>query len=182
MLRVNSNLMVITGGPGTGKTTVLQELERRGFACVPEVARQIILEQMHADGDALPWANTERYCELMLNRSVASFLKHDPAYAVTFCDRGIPDTLCYARLIRSLQEREILEASRIYRYASRVFLAPPWREIYETDAARKQSYEEAVRTYEQMDRAYQDCGYELIEIPRLDIASRAEFILDHLPA
>ena len=182
MLRANSNLMVITGGPGTGKTAVLQELDRRGFACVAEVARQIILEQMHAKGDALPWANTERYCELMLKRSVASFLKHDPAYEVTFCDRGIPDTLCYARLIRSPLESAILEACRVYRYASRVFLAPAWREIYETDTERKQTYEEAVQTYEQMKLAYQDCGYELIEIPRIDIASRAEFILDHLVA
>jgi predicted ATPase len=181
MLRVNSNLVVITGGPGTGKTTVLQELERRGFACVAEVARQIILEQVHARGDALPWANTERYCELMLKRSVDSFLKHDPAYAITFCDRGIPDTLCYARLIRSPRESEILEACRVNRYASRVFLTPPWREIYQTDAERKQTYEDAVRTYEQMKLAYQDCGYELVEIPRLDTPSRADFILDYLP-
>ena len=79
-------------------------------------------------------------------------------------------------------ESAILEACRVYRYASRVFLAPPWREIYETDTERKQTYEEAVQTYEQMKLAYQDCGYELIEIPRLDVASRAEFILDHLLA
>ena len=182
MHRVNSNLVAITGGPGTGKTAVLQELDRRGFDCVAEVARQIILEQVHAGGDALPWANTERYCPLMLERSIVSFLKHDPAYAITFCDRGIPDTLCYARLIRSSLESEIQEACRTYRYASRVFLAPPWKEIYETDTERKQSYEEAVRTYEQMTLAYQDCGYELIEIPRLDVTSRADFILEHMVA
>jgi predicted ATPase len=45
-MMTNPNLYVVTGGPGTGKTTVLRELERKGFPCVPEVARQLIQEQM----------------------------------------------------------------------------------------------------------------------------------------
>ena len=47
-------LVVVSGGPGAGKTTLLLELERRGFCCVPEVARQIIQEQVRDEGDALP--------------------------------------------------------------------------------------------------------------------------------
>ena len=42
----DSQLVVVSGGPGAGKTTLVDELKRRGFCCVPEVARQIIQEQV----------------------------------------------------------------------------------------------------------------------------------------
>lgn len=91
----NSSLFIITGGPGSGKTTVFDELQRRGYHCVPEVARQIIQEQVQSGGDALPWGNQQRYTELMLQRSIDTFLPDGMAFA----DRGIPDTFAYARLI-----------------------------------------------------------------------------------
>jgi predicted ATPase len=52
-------MVVISGGPGVGKTTTLLELERRGFRCAAEVARQIIQEQVRDRGDALPWGDRE---------------------------------------------------------------------------------------------------------------------------
>jgi predicted ATPase len=52
-----SNLFVISGGPGAGKTIILLELARLGFRYVPEVARQIIQEQIQSGGKALPWAD-----------------------------------------------------------------------------------------------------------------------------
>ena len=94
-----TDLFVITGGPGSGKTTLLKELEQQGFRCSHEVARQIIQEQVAANGDALPWANTRRYTELMLARSIAAYRENTPSPEIVFMDRGIPDAACYARLI-----------------------------------------------------------------------------------
>src|SRR5579885_2117823 len=97
---MENNLFVITGGPGAGKTAVLNELRRRGYICVPEAARQIIKEQVQGGGDALPWGNRERYARLMMDLSIACYLENVSATSPTFFDRGIPDTLCYAQLIR----------------------------------------------------------------------------------
>jgi predicted ATPase len=176
----DSRLVVISGGPGAGKTTLLLALERRGLRCVEEVARRIIQEQMQADGDALPWGDQERYCRMMLERSVDSYCENALGAGVSFFDRGIPDTLCYARLMVLPLEEEIMGACHRYRYWRRVFLAPPWEEIYETDGERKQSYAEAVITYERMVEAYTDCGYECVEIPRDSVEGRVEFVLSVL--
>jgi len=183
MLHNNANLFIISGGPGSGKTTVLGELAKLGFQNAPEVARQIIQEQVRNGGTLVPRQDREAYTQLKLQRSIASYLLHTPALRTMFSDRGIPDTLGYARLI-ALREQELMQdtlaACRQYRYAPVVFLAPPWKEIYETDGERKQDFAESERTFEQITEAYRDCGYELLPLPRTTPAARARFILQQI--
>ena len=180
MYLTNKNLFVLSGGPGSGKTTVVDELEKLGFSCAPEVARQIIKEQVRAGGKALPWSHREEFTHLMLQRSIQAYLEHMPAASPMFTDRGIPDTLAYARLIGLHDATAIEDACRYFRYAPLVFVAPPWEEIYKSDAERKQDFAEAERTFAEISKAYGQYDYELIELPKLPPPDRAQFILQTL--
>jgi predicted ATPase len=71
----------------------------------------------------------------------------------------------------------MMKAARQYRYDRRVFIAPPWREIFHQDAERKQDFDEAVRTYEAMATTYLDYGYTLVELPKTSAQSRADFVI-----
>jgi predicted ATPase len=93
----------------------------------------------------------------MLDRSIASFVAHTPASGLTFSDRGFPTPCAYARLIGLSDDAYIMDACRQCRYVSLVFLAPPWREIYETDSERKQDFAEAERTFHQTMEVYRQC-------------------------
>jgi predicted ATPase len=144
------------------------------------VARQIIQEQVKANGDALPWGDTLHYTELMLARSIDAFREHTPSSRIIFMDRGIPDVACYARLIDLPFFDELERTCETYRYNTMVFMAPAWEAIYTTDSERKQTYEEAIDTHRLMVAVYEEYGYQPIELPRVTPAERAEFVMAHI--
>src|SRR3546814_9419519 len=57
---------VITGGPGSGKSTLIEALAVEGFDHMPEAGRAIIRDQVAIGGAALPWADRAAFAELML--------------------------------------------------------------------------------------------------------------------
>ncbi|MBA3603521.1 MAG: AAA family ATPase [Parachlamydiaceae bacterium] len=65
-------------------------------------------------------------------------------------------------------------------YNKKVFLAPPWKEIYCNDTEIKQSFEEALEVYDHLFKIYSDFGYEVIELPKTSVESRADFVISHM--
>ncbi|ANH80725.1 ATPase [Niabella ginsenosidivorans] len=179
---IRKRFFVITGGPGAGKTTLLKAMQDKGFHTVPEVSRTIIQQQVLENGDALPWKNKYAYAQLMLAASVASYKSIMETYdrvhrPIIFFDRGIPDTIGYAELVGIQPELTMYEAARNHCYNKTVFILPPWKEIYQKDAERKQDWDEAVATYHQMKTTYEQFGYTTIDVPVGTIDSRVDFLL-----
>ncbi|MBN9383254.1 MAG: AAA family ATPase [Chitinophagaceae bacterium] len=170
---MRDNFYVITGGPGAGKTTLLETLSKYNVICVPEVARQIIREQVEQGGGALPWDDVVQYKDLMLQRSIEDYLRID-TFLPVFFDRGIPDTLAYARLIGHPLPAGIAEQ---YRCNKNVFILPPWEEIYRTDSERKQTFREAIDVCRRLEDEYAGHGYNIIEVPQVSAEERARFVL-----
>jgi predicted ATPase len=171
------NFYIITGGPGSGKSTLLDALKGKEYQCVDEVARQIIQEQMKMGGDAMHTKSQLKFRDLMLVRSIDAYIKINEATKPVFFDRGIPDLAGYSHLIKCDIPDYLQHAIESHRYNNTVFIAPPWEEIYQGDEERKQSWEEAVATYNNISRGYIECGYRLVELPRGAIEDRVDFIL-----
>ena len=172
---------VITGGPGAGKTTVLAELAHRGHICIPEDARTLIQEQVAGNGSALPWADAPRFAELLIERSIATYREQaakNPQAAIYF-DRGVGDAFTCADLVGHTPPAATRERAVACRYRNPVFLAPYWPAIYTTDTERRQTLEEAERTEHAIVETYTDLGYEILRLPLVSPAERADFILRH---
>ncbi|MER6948756.1 AAA family ATPase [Nonomuraea sp. NPDC000554] len=174
-----SSFTVITGGPGSGKSTLIRHLAGRGFATKPEAGRAVIQDQVAISGPALPWSDPGLFAELMLAWDLRSYREASRDEPVLF-DRGLVDTVGYLVLLGRPVPRHLDAAARTFRYHPRVFAAPPWPEIYEQDSERRQSLDEAERTYEACVAAYAGYGYEVVTLPRAPVEQRARFVLDRL--
>ena len=168
---------VITGGPGSGKSTLIEALGRRGFAHSIEAGRAIIQDQVAIDGPAQPGRDPLAFAELMLSWELRSYRAAAVQSGHVFFDRGVPDMVGYFRLLGRPAPSHVTRAAERFRYNRRVFLAPPWPAIFTQDAERKQTPEEAVRTCEAMVGAYSSCGYELVTLPLASVDERVRFVL-----
>lgn len=173
---------VVTGGPGAGKTTLLDALAARGHATTEEAGRAIIRDQTAIGGSALPWADRSAFAELMLSWEIRSYRGAAAASGPVFFDRGVPDVAGYLRVCGLEVPPHVSRAVAIFRYAPAVFIAPPWPDIFGQDAERKQTLDEAERTYAAMAATYQAAGYNLVELPRAPVEARAAFVLETLGA
>src|SRR6516164_10256590 len=135
------NFVTISGCSSGGKSTLLLELRRRGFATVDEPGRRIVAEELKRGGRALPWADAVAFLRRAIEVSLADRAAADASARWVFFDRGLIDA---AAALEHLSGEPVIESlGRVYRYDKRVFLAPPWQQIYTLDHARRHDFSEA---------------------------------------
>lgn len=169
-------LHVVTGGPGSGKTTLIDALAAAGVATSAEVGRAIIRAQVAAGGNALPWGDERAFADLMLPREVAAHAAALASGRVTVLDRGVPDVIGFLRVSGLPVPPALDAAARATRYHRCVFLAPFWAAIYTHDPERRQPAAIAQATEAVMRETYADYGYTLVELPRASVAARVAFV------
>ncbi len=174
------HLFVVTGGPGSGKSSLIEALGRRGVQSMPEAGRAIIRDQVRIGGTALPWDDRSAFAQLMLGWELRSHHEAAAMPGPVVMDRGVPDVVGYLTLCGLPVPDHVETAARLFVYNKRVFLAPFWSEIFTQDAERKQDRQEAEATCKVMADTYARLGYELIELPFVDIEARADFVMQHL--
>ena len=93
-----SNAIIITGGPGMGKTSVIEQFSEMGYHSVEETGRNIIQKELKTDGIRLPWLDKKGFAMAMFHQSLKDFQNLSEKSGLTFFDRGIPDVIAYLQL------------------------------------------------------------------------------------
>ncbi|GAA3109235.1 AAA family ATPase [Rhizobium viscosum] len=171
--------VVISGCSGGGKSTLLEELSRRGHATVEEPGRRIVREELAGQGAALPWVDPAAFARRAIAMACEDRKLAEIRSGWTFFDRGLIDA---ASALQATTGEAMLETLRDrHRYYQTVFLTPPWPEVYVHDSERQHGFEEAVAEYDRLTKAYPEMGYEVVILPRVAVAARADFLLSRLP-
>ena len=177
---MEKEIVVIIGGPGSGKTTIIDGLIQKGYICYPEISREVISEARKQGIEQLFLEQPLLFSELLLEGRKKQY--HNALREVAdiiFIDRGIPDVLAYMHYIGDSYPSFFDEACHEHKY-TRIFFLPPWEEIYVSDDARYENYEQAKLIANHLVETYQSYGYDIIEVPKDSPDNRILFILGHL--
>lgn len=173
---MSTKKIVITGGPGTGKTTIVQSLKDEGYACLPEISRQVILEARASGIEQLFLENPLLFSEKLLEGRERQYIEaKNHSDEIVFIDRGIPDIIAYMDYMDEPSPYSFEKACKECTY-DLVFLLPPWEEIYIPDNERYENFEQAVNIHDFLEKTYKRFGYETIEVPTGKIDHRTNFI------
>lgn len=171
--------IAITGGPGCGKTTLCNELEKMGYKVVPEAATHHIKDRQ-SKGVQEPWLEND-FQEKILEYQLQWENEADKKCEVVVCDRGVPDGLAYTEKASNTAVRIIFNAMRQKQWNrgyDLVFIVDPLPVTEQTDV-RRENRQEALELCERLENAYLDCGYRSIHIPIGTVKQRVEMITNY---
>ena len=170
-----SCFIVISGCSGGGKSALLAELSTRGYAVVEEPGRRIVREEVERGGAALPWLDAAGFARRAVALSLDDLAAASRLAGPVFFDRGLVDAVAALRSLPAVAQPDEPGATR--HYHRRVFLAPPWPEIYVNDRERRHGYDAAVAEYDRLAQVYPSLGYEVVILPKVTVEARADFVL-----
>jgi predicted ATPase len=175
----HDNFIVLTGPPGSGKSSLLTALQARGYPVVPEPARRIIAAQRSIEGNGVSDRDVRLFIELLLSHAIEDYQRSGDAAAPVFYDRGIPDVSGYAATF-GFDHPPARNAARLYRYNRTVFFAPAWEAIFTNDDERTLSFPMTQQFGDDLRAAYEQSGYDVVDLPLVSVEERAQFILRHI--
>jgi predicted ATPase len=171
--------VVITGGPGAGKTALLLALEARGYTIVGDSARTIIQERRKRGLSPRP--SPADFANEILQMDVEHFVRHAATPGHVFFERGILDALAAFHAVAPLRDDQLHTWLSKYSYCPNVFVLPPWKAIYVNDAERDHTFEHAEWVYHVTRKWYRRLGgYRLIEVPKVSVEERCTYVLNAL--
>lgn len=175
---MSEQFVLITGCSGGGKSTLLAELAARGHHIVEEPGRRIVRQELQSGGRALPWVDPVAFLRRAVRMALADRAAARDLAGWVFFDRGLIDA---ASALEDLTGEPVLaELAAAHPYHRRVFMAPPWPEIYETDAERRHGFEDTLPEYHRLAKALPALGYEVTALPKAPVSARADFVLEAL--
>ncbi|MGE0010138.1 MAG: AAA family ATPase [Candidatus Babeliales bacterium] len=171
--------MVISGGPGIGKTTVLKELRKRGYQTISETFTSLF--EQAATQDALDvFFNGPKQLEMLfLTEQVRKESLLAPQLPA-FLDRSVVDIMAYGYYLHVPISDEMLRLSD-RKYDLVFFLEPLPEEYYRNSSVRRESREVALDIHQMLKAAYMQRGYyphQMIDVPFGTPQERAQFIID----
>lgn len=172
--------IVISGGPSSGKTSLIAALEKIGHSCIHEVSREITLQARQNGIEHLFRTDPLLFSQMLLEARVEQFKAADQIDSdYVFLDRGIPDVVAYLDRNGVEYPLPFVDACKTHQYDA-VYILPPWKDIHITDNERYEDYSEAKILFEYLHKAYETYDYNHVFVPKGTIEERIEFILTHL--
>ena len=166
--------ILITGGPGTGKTSLVNELKNNGYLCSEEIVRDLTIKKRDEGVDQYFLTDPLGFSTKLFNLRLEEYNKIYNSNLVIY-DRGPIDVLAYLNFKSIEIPKDLINDSKKINYKFS-FILNPWKDIYTQDNVRYESYEECVLIHEFLIKEYEKFKIKLIFVPNGTIIERVRFI------
>lgn len=175
--KIKTNWQVITGGPSTGKTTVINLLTKRGYKTTIEHARHYI-DTMKVEGITVEEirANKRKFQLGVLDMQIEQEAELSPDETV-FLDRAIPDAMAYYQFLKLEYDNLLLKAMEQVYYKN-IFILD--RLPFVSDYARIEDEQAQINIHQLIISVYESLGFPVIFVPVISPEERVDFILNNI--
>jgi predicted ATPase len=169
-----NNWYVITGGPCTGKTTVINLLTKRGYKTTIEHARHYI-DTMRSKGKTTEEirSNNRKFQLGVLKMQIEQEAAIKPE-TIVFLDRAIPDVIAYYQFLELDYDQKLTNAINNVSY-KKIFILN--RLPLVKDYARTEDEEAQKKIHQLIINVYKSLPFPVIYVPVLSPKERVNFIL-----
>lgn len=176
-MKTKTNWYVITGGPSTGKTTVINMLQERGYKTTIEHARHYI-DTMHSEGKTIEEIrkNKRKFQLGVLDMQIEQETSINPKDTV-FLDRAIPDAMAYYQFLELDYDERLIEAMKNVSY-KKIFILD--RLPFVKDYARTEDEDDQKKIHQLIIDVYKSLLSPVVFVPVLSPEKRIEFILENI--
>lgn len=175
--KIQTNWNVITGGPCTGKTTVVDILAKRGYKTTIEFARHYIdMQEIKGRTVEEIRKNKKEFQLNVLKMQIAKESSLDPREQV-FLDRALPDAMAYYQFLGLKYDDILIEQCHKYAY-HKIFILD--RLPLTNDYARLEDESEQLRIHHLIISVYESLHFPLVHVPVLPPEERVDFILKNI--
>jgi len=172
-------IVAIAGGPCTGKTTIIREMEKLGKGIIKESARKVLTTHEKFIGKNIKEIDLQEFHdEIFKDQKNVLEIIDTEKHEIVFSDRGLGDTLAYMKLNDLNIADHMDDYSRNFKY-KQVFILD-YLGFYKKDELRHESEEEQKKIQEHIIETYKYHGYEPIIVPAMPVEERVRFILGGL--
>ena len=174
---MQTNWYVITGGPGSGKTTTVNLLQARGYKTTIEHARHYLDTQRSIGKTVEETRKHQQEFQLgVLDMQIEQERSLSRADTV-FLDRAIPDALAYYRFLNLPQDEKLLQALSTVSY-KKVFILDCLPMVQ--DYARTEDETAQKKIHALLTEVYESLSFPVIHVPIFQPGDRVDFILKNL--
>ena len=177
MIAKNKKIVII-GAPGSGKTSIIDLLIQKGYDCFPEISREITLDARKEGIDQLFLHDPVLFSTQLIAGRLKQY-EDAKSKKLVFFDRGLPDVVAYHHYLKTDYPLSFDKVCQENPY-DKVFVLPPWKEIFTSDSVRYESFDQAIKIHENLIQTYLRFSMTPQLVPFGEVAERVAFIEQQL--
>ena len=174
---ISTSKIVISGGPGGGKTTIINSLKDMGYYCYDEISRELIQKYKKKYNQNIFFENPLEFSKLLWKKREEQYKNSiiQKEYDKVFFDRSLLDVTSYLEFIgkRNLN----LEKKLSNLNYDIVFLVKPTKKNYKKDFSRHENFNQSMKIHNILEKNYKN-HFKTVNVPFKKLSERLNFIIE----